>query len=422
MLTSRSNGALARHVAAVEHDAAGGRLLEARDHPQRRRLARAGRTEHREELAVADLEVDARDGDDVAVALLEALEADRRRGRARRIPGVGVATAGRCSCAWSSTWACGPGLTEPAGGSVVLWPAGCVVTRGCRLQCMAPSATRGGAHARCRCAAVSSDLRPAVPRARLAHHGAMHARFGPPSLHAPSRMGALRLAAGATAILVLVAACDTGAPAGTPPITPGTSAAPREVNIVARDYTLRPVGHLPGAGRDRGPARAQRRPRAARGDHRDARRPARLGGGRGSRDRRAAGTDPERARPEWVRRRPRRRRLGAARGRHLDGAGGRRRPRRAAGSSAATSPATGRRGWSCRSSWSARTGSRWGRRRPCRRSARRAADRGSGRATDPAPARARTGAARRSRGGTFLRRASGRAGPRPRTFGRAFGP
>jgi uncharacterized cupredoxin-like copper-binding protein len=68
----------------------------------------------------------------------------------------------------------------------------------------------------------------------------MHARPGPPSLRHPSRIGAFRLAAGATAILVLVAACDTGAPAGTPPITPGTSAAPREVNIVARDYTYVP--------------------------------------------------------------------------------------------------------------------------------------------------------------------------------------
>ena len=40
------------HVLAVEQDPAGGRQLEAGDHPQGRRLARAGRTEHREELAV----------------------------------------------------------------------------------------------------------------------------------------------------------------------------------------------------------------------------------------------------------------------------------------------------------------------------------------------------------------------------------
>ena len=39
-------------------------MLEARDHPQGRRLAGAGRAEHREELAVADLEVDAGHRDD----------------------------------------------------------------------------------------------------------------------------------------------------------------------------------------------------------------------------------------------------------------------------------------------------------------------------------------------------------------------
>ena len=40
----------------------GGRLLEAADHPQGRRLAAAGRAEQAEELAVADLEVDVVDG------------------------------------------------------------------------------------------------------------------------------------------------------------------------------------------------------------------------------------------------------------------------------------------------------------------------------------------------------------------------
>ena len=63
------------HVLAVEQDAARGRQLEAGDHPERRGLARPRRTEHREELAVADVEVDAVDGDDVAEPLLHALEA-----------------------------------------------------------------------------------------------------------------------------------------------------------------------------------------------------------------------------------------------------------------------------------------------------------------------------------------------------------
>jgi len=45
-----------------------------------------------------------------------------------------------------------------------------------------------------------------------------------------------------------VASCDAGAPDGTPPITPGTSASPREINIVARDYAFVPsvVDLVPG--------------------------------------------------------------------------------------------------------------------------------------------------------------------------------
>src|ERR1019366_1173314 len=46
----------ARHVGAVELDRAGVRQLEAGDHPQRGRLARARRAEHREELPRHDLE------------------------------------------------------------------------------------------------------------------------------------------------------------------------------------------------------------------------------------------------------------------------------------------------------------------------------------------------------------------------------
>ena len=46
-----------------------GRLLEAADHPQRRRLAAARRAEQAEELAVLDLEIDVVDGDGVAERL-----------------------------------------------------------------------------------------------------------------------------------------------------------------------------------------------------------------------------------------------------------------------------------------------------------------------------------------------------------------
>src|SRR3954454_16378377 len=39
---------------------------------------------------------------------------------------------------------------------------------------------------------------------------------------------------------VAVAACDAGAPSPTPPIVPGASASPREVNIITKDYAFLP--------------------------------------------------------------------------------------------------------------------------------------------------------------------------------------
>jgi len=45
------------------------------------------------------------------------------------------------------------------------------------------------------------------------------------------------------AVLLAVAAaaaCEPGPPPPTPPISPGTAAAPREVNIIARDWTFQP--------------------------------------------------------------------------------------------------------------------------------------------------------------------------------------
>src|SRR5262249_40176444 len=56
-------------VFAVEQDLAGGRALEAGDHPQRRRLAAARRTEQREEFARVDEGVDAVDRDRLVEAL-----------------------------------------------------------------------------------------------------------------------------------------------------------------------------------------------------------------------------------------------------------------------------------------------------------------------------------------------------------------
>ena len=46
------------------------------------------------------------------------------------------------------------------------------------------------------------------------------------------------LAVGAFALAL--AGCDAGAPPATPPISPGTSATPREVNLIARDYSFQP--------------------------------------------------------------------------------------------------------------------------------------------------------------------------------------
>ena len=56
------------------------------------------------------------------------------------------------------------------------------------------------------------------------------------------------LAAVAVVGLLVVAACGSGAPVDTPAITPGTSAVPRDVNIVARDYAYVPstVDLVPG--------------------------------------------------------------------------------------------------------------------------------------------------------------------------------
>ena len=67
-------GARPRDVLPTQEDPARGRLLEAGDHPKARGLAGPGRPEHREELSLADVEVDPVDGDDVAEALGHAVE------------------------------------------------------------------------------------------------------------------------------------------------------------------------------------------------------------------------------------------------------------------------------------------------------------------------------------------------------------
>ncbi len=66
MPTLRWFGGTVRDVRAVDRDRARGRLLEAGDHPQRRRLAAARRPEERHELAPLGGQVEVLDGDDVA--------------------------------------------------------------------------------------------------------------------------------------------------------------------------------------------------------------------------------------------------------------------------------------------------------------------------------------------------------------------
>jgi uncharacterized cupredoxin-like copper-binding protein len=46
--------------------------------------------------------------------------------------------------------------------------------------------------------------------------------------------------AACVAVAAVVAACDAGAPSATPPIVPGSSASPREVNIITKDYAFLP--------------------------------------------------------------------------------------------------------------------------------------------------------------------------------------
>lgn len=62
----------------------------------------------------------------------------------------------------------------------------------------------------------------------------------PRAAPAPAALSA-RSALAALAVVAAVAACEPQAPAATPPIVPGTSVAPREVNLIARDYLFLPA-------------------------------------------------------------------------------------------------------------------------------------------------------------------------------------
>jgi uncharacterized cupredoxin-like copper-binding protein len=67
-----------------------------------------------------------------------------------------------------------------------------------------------------------------------------------PTIGPASRVGVL--IGGLALVAAVASACDAAAPGATPPIRPGTSTAPREVNIIARDYAYVPptVDLVPG--------------------------------------------------------------------------------------------------------------------------------------------------------------------------------
>ena len=83
---------------------------------------------------------------------------------------------------------------------------------------------------------------PVARRARRASHGPRL----PPVFE---RVRPRRVVAAAALVLAIgVAGCDAGPPPATPPIRAGTSAAPREVNIVMKDWVFLPdpVDIVPG--------------------------------------------------------------------------------------------------------------------------------------------------------------------------------
>jgi uncharacterized cupredoxin-like copper-binding protein len=85
-------------------------------------------------------------------------------------------------------------------------------------------------------AGADADRTLAVPRRR---------RHKLPGVSATARLGLLVTA---IVLLVLLAACEAGPPPATPPISPGSVVAPREVNIIAKDWLFLPdqVDLVPG--------------------------------------------------------------------------------------------------------------------------------------------------------------------------------
>src|SRR5262245_45857762 len=81
-------GVASRRIDAEHGHIAGGASAEALEDLDRRRLAGAVRAEEREDLAALDLEVDARDGFELAVALAQPVDGDDRLHAGESTPGV----------------------------------------------------------------------------------------------------------------------------------------------------------------------------------------------------------------------------------------------------------------------------------------------------------------------------------------------
>ena len=238
----------------VEQDPALARELEARDHPQGRGLARARRPEHREELAVVDVEIDAGDGTTgrpvagyergnapTGVVVPERLTTPSRR----------TATDRRRSGAGSRIWAGivkrdldwgDPGVTPRAGsGSAAL----CRAPRSVSSRRRRPSRS-----ARHRLRAVAARRAPA-PRAR------------------PSRVRRGRTGARARRS---PPATREAAATPTPPIVPGRVGRSARGQHHRQGLLVPARRARPRPGRDGPPPCHQRRPRGPRGGHRRRRR------------------------------------------------------------------------------------------------------------------------------------------------------
>src|SRR5207245_477069 len=86
----------ARDVAALDHDPAAGRRVDARDEIQERRLSRPRRPHERDVFALGNVEVDAEEGRDLdlvaAIDFFDVVDANQRLGHAQ------------LSCPWTRTF------------------------------------------------------------------------------------------------------------------------------------------------------------------------------------------------------------------------------------------------------------------------------------------------------------------------------